>query len=86
MLDWQDLRFLLAVARHGALSGAARDLGVDHATVSRRLASLETALDAHVVERLPRSVRLTALGHRLLVHAQDMQTASNAWRGLRTRP
>ena len=36
-LDWNDLRLVLAVAREGSLSGAARKLGVTHSTVFRRL-------------------------------------------------
>ena len=44
--DWDDLRFFLAVARSGRLTAAARRLGADHATVSRRITSLEEALKA----------------------------------------
>ncbi|OYX12163.1 MAG: hypothetical protein B7Z15_10410, partial [Rhizobiales bacterium 32-66-8] len=44
--DWSDLRFFLAVARAGKLTLAARHLGVEHSTVSRRLAALETTLGA----------------------------------------
>ena len=46
MFDWENLRHFLAVAREGTLSGAARSLKVDHATVSRRLAALEAELQA----------------------------------------
>ena len=53
MFDWENLRHFLAVAREGTLSGAARSLKVDHATVSRRLAALEAELQAPLVERLP---------------------------------
>ena len=41
MVDWEDIRHFLAVGQNGTLSGAARNLKVDHATVSRRLAALE---------------------------------------------
>jgi DNA-binding transcriptional LysR family regulator len=43
-LEWSDLKVLLALARAGSVVGAARDLQVDHSTISRRLAALE---DAH---------------------------------------
>ena len=43
-LDWEDLRFFLALARLGSLSAAARSLGVNHATVSRRVVALEQRL------------------------------------------
>ncbi|WP_018719108.1 LysR family transcriptional regulator [Arhodomonas aquaeolei] len=67
--DWQDLQHFLALAHGGSLSGAARALGVDHATVSRRIAALEAALDVKLVHRLPRSVRLTREGEALLDRA-----------------
>jgi DNA-binding transcriptional LysR family regulator len=51
--DWDDLRFFLAVARAGSLSGAARALGVNHATVSRRLRALEARVGAQLFERRP---------------------------------
>ncbi|HXP02008.1 MAG TPA: LysR family transcriptional regulator, partial [Luteibacter sp.] len=43
-LDWEDLRVFVALARHGSLSAAARALSVTHATVARRIASLEETL------------------------------------------
>ncbi|NEK06162.1 LysR family transcriptional regulator, partial [Rhizobium leguminosarum] len=43
-LDWNDLRLVLAVAREGSLSGAARKLGVTHSTVFRRLGTIEMAI------------------------------------------
>ncbi len=65
MADWEDIRHFLAVAQSGTLSGAARNLKVDHATVSRRLAALEAALDVRLVDRLPRSCRLTTIGRQV---------------------
>lgn len=78
MLDWENLRHFLAVARTGTLSGAARDLRVDHATVSRRLAALEAGLQALLIERLPRSCRLTPLGVLVFEHAKAMEAAAFA--------
>ena len=45
-MDWNDLRYLLAVHRHGSLARAAKELKVTKATASRRLAALEKALGA----------------------------------------
>jgi DNA-binding transcriptional LysR family regulator len=73
MFDWENMRHFLAVAQAGTLSGAARALQVDHATVSRRLTALESALKLSLVERLPRSCRLTAHGQELLQHAAAME-------------
>src|SRR3954470_8857493 len=53
MLDWDDLRFYLAVARHGSLSATAKDLHVAQSTVGRRLASLESCLGVRLLNRTP---------------------------------
>lgn len=76
MFDWENLRHFLAVARAGTLSGAARALQVDHATVSRRLIALEAQLQMPLVERLPRSCRLTQGGLQILEWAQTMEAAA----------
>ncbi|MDP9901995.1 LysR family transcriptional regulator [Variovorax ginsengisoli] len=73
MFDWEDLRHFIAVGRAGSLSGAARELKVDHATVSRRLTSLERALQVRLVERLPRACRLTDVGAHVFTLALALQ-------------
>lgn len=78
MLDWEHLRYLVALGHSGSLSVAARALKVDHATVSRRLAALELALGARLVERLPRATPLTAVGQQVLVLANEMQSRVHA--------
>jgi DNA-binding transcriptional LysR family regulator len=77
MVDWEDIRHFLAVAQSGTLSGAARTLKVDHATVSRRLAALEAALDVRLIDRLPRSCRLTAVGRQVLERAKEMEAGAD---------
>ena len=77
MVDWEDIRHFLAVAQCGTLSGAARTLKVDHATVSRRLAALEAALDVRLVDRLPRSCRLTVVGRQVLERAKEMEAGAH---------
>ncbi len=76
--DWDDLRFFLAVARAGRLTVAARRLGADHATVSRRITALETALKAKLFERRPQGYALTDQGERLLAKAEAMETEALA--------
>ncbi|OWT80825.1 MULTISPECIES: LysR family transcriptional regulator [unclassified Achromobacter] len=76
MFNWENLRHFLAVGRAGTLSGAARALGVDHATVSRRLAALEIEVQAVLVERLPRACRLTPTGLQVLEEAKAMEMAA----------
>lgn len=72
-LNWDDLRLLLAVARAGRLSGAARDLRLDHTTVARRLSALEQAAGCLLVDRTPKGTRLTSAGQTLLVHAERVE-------------
>ncbi len=62
MLDWDDLRFFLAIARHGNLTAAARELDVAQSTVGRRLASLEASLAVRLLHRTPDGYRLTLAG------------------------
>ena len=76
--DWDDLRFFLAVARAGRLTVAARRLGADHATVSRRITSLETALKATLFERRPQGYTLTPHGERLVTAAEAIESAALA--------
>jgi DNA-binding transcriptional LysR family regulator len=73
MFDWENMRHFLAVARIGTLSGAARSLRVDHATVSRRLTALEDEIRTRLVERLPRACKLTPIGQRVFELAQAME-------------
>lgn len=71
-MDWQDLAYFLALVRHGSMSAAAKALKVDHATVSRRIASLESALGLRLTERLPRRTTLTTHGEMIAAVAGDM--------------
>lgn len=73
MFDWENMRHFLALARIGTFSGAARSLQVDHATVSRRLGALEEEMKTRLVERLPRSCKLTQAGQRVFELAQGME-------------
>ena len=80
--DWNDLRYFLATARAGTLSGAARALGVRHTTISRRLAALEGALGASLVVRGPQGIEVTPLGKRLLPFGEDLERAIEAMTAL----
>ena len=72
-MDWDHLRVFLAVARQGQLLGAARRLGLNHTTVSRRLDLLEADLGSVLVERRPSGSTLTQAGERLLPVAERME-------------
>lgn len=78
MYDWDDLRVFLAAERSGSLNAAATKLGVDAATVGRRLARLETALKATLFARSATGLKLTAAGARLLEIAHDAEASMDA--------
>jgi DNA-binding transcriptional LysR family regulator len=61
-LNWDDLRFVLALRRAGSLGAAARLLKVEQSTASRRLSSVEAALGAQLVARTPEGVVLNEAG------------------------
>jgi DNA-binding transcriptional LysR family regulator len=71
--DWNDLKSFLAVARSGRLTAAAARLGLDHSTLSRRLASLEHALNARLFDRSPSGYAPTEQGVRLLPLAEEIE-------------
>lgn len=75
-LDWQDVRIFLALAHQGSLSAAARMLSVNHATIARRLHSLEESLREKLVERRPDGYALTLAGTHALHAASDMEQAA----------
>ena len=77
MIDWDDVRFFLAAARGGSARAAAQRLGVNHATVLRRIALLEKHLGAHMFERLPSGYRLTEAGEEVLELANQMEASSH---------
>lgn len=72
MLNWDDLRYVLAVERAGSLMAAARALGVDKATVSRRVAAVEEALGARLFDRKPDGYGITPHGERVLRAVREM--------------
>lgn len=76
MDEWDDLRFVLAVARGGGLSGAARRLGVNHSTVSRRISGLEARLGVRLFDRLPSGHRPTEAGQDAIAAAERMEAAA----------
>lgn len=76
MMNWENLRFFVTIARSGTLSGAAKVLDVDQATVSRRLMLLEAELGLKLIERLPREARLTAQGKIILAEALEIEACT----------
>ena len=77
-MRWDDLRVFLAVARQGRLPTAGRVLGLDPATVGRRVTALEEALSTRLFERSLQGYALTESGRSLIVHAQAMEMQAGA--------
>jgi DNA-binding transcriptional LysR family regulator len=77
MIDWDDVRYFLAVARGGSVRAAAERLGVNHATVLRRIAQLERRLGVQVFEKRPSGYRLTGAGEEVLEFADQMEASSH---------
>ncbi|MGJ7549565.1 LysR family transcriptional regulator [Pseudomonas alloputida] len=75
-MNWDDTRVFLALCREQTLRGAARSLGVDQATVGRRLASLEGALDATLFLRTSSGYSLTSAGEVAMRAALEMEAAA----------
>ena len=73
--DWDDLRIFLAAARTGSLGGAAERLGVDAATVGRRIARLEASLKSTLLVRSRTGLQLTAVGSQLIDAASEAEVA-----------
>ena len=77
MIDWDDVRYFLAVARRGSVRAAAEHLRVNHSTVLRRIDQLEERLGAQMFEKMPSGYRLTAAGEEILGLASQMEALSH---------
>jgi len=78
-LDWDDIRYFLELARAGSLSGAARQLRVEHSTVARRVEALEAALGIKLFDRLPKAWALTEEGETLVAQASRLDDEAQAF-------
>ena len=72
-MNWDDLRFLVAIGREGTLAAAARRLKVDQTTVARRLRALEDTLGTPLFERSDKHWRPTAVGASVLERAARIE-------------
>lgn len=64
-MNWDDMRLFLAVARSGSISGAAKQLEVQHSTISRRMRQFELKLGARLIERKKGGYELTQAGEHV---------------------
>lgn len=73
MNDWDDLRYFLAVARNGTVSGAAVEMGVNHSTVSRRINAYEKKNDVRLFERLAQGYEMTQAAENIYRYALEIE-------------
>jgi DNA-binding transcriptional LysR family regulator len=79
MFDWDDLKYFLAVARHGSTLSAAKALSLSQSTVHRRLEELEERLGHRLVLRSPAGYKLTDLGQEMVAYAERVEEAALAF-------
>jgi len=79
-INWDDLRFCLAVAREGSVTAAARKLDVNHTTVSRRITALEQELNVTLFDRSTSGWLITPVGETILASAEHMADEVNSIR------
>lgn len=75
-LDWGDIKFVLAVAEQGSLSGAARALNVNHATVLRRVTQFEENMGFTLFDRTARGYRVAPRRRKVLEAMAEMEAAA----------
>jgi DNA-binding transcriptional LysR family regulator len=72
MFDWNDLKYFLAVARHGSTTAAAKAAGVNQSTVQRRMVELERRIGQPLIHRHASGYQLTEFGQLLLPKAEEL--------------
>ncbi len=75
MHNWDDLRYFLEVVRAGSFAGAAQALGVNHSTISRRVAALEARHGVHLLERTQQGYELSEAGAAIIESLEAMDAA-----------
>lgn len=77
-MDWNDLSYCLAIIDEGSVTAAAKSLGVNHTTVSRRITALESQLGAPLFDRSNAGWSITPLGETILPEAKQMRESAQA--------
>lgn len=74
IMNWDDARLFLAVGRHGQFLAAARYLGINQATLSRRISALEEAVGSKLLTRRTNGCELTDAGKRLIASVERAES------------
>ncbi|KIC21827.1 LysR family transcriptional regulator [Leisingera sp. ANG-Vp] len=77
-LNWDDLKYFLAVARCGTLRGGADSIQVNHTTLARRLAVMEENVGSRLFDRSKAGLALTQLGEDLMPYAERVEEEMTA--------
>lgn len=77
-IDWNDLNYFLATVQNGSMAAAAKQLKVNHTTVSRRISALEQQLGSPLFERTATGLSITPLGESMIPYAENMRDSVNA--------
>jgi len=78
-MDWNDLRYFLAVAREGSTLSAARKLRTSQTTVARRIGALERAIGVPIFDKRQAGYALTPVGEELLARAEQVELAASGF-------
>jgi DNA-binding transcriptional LysR family regulator len=79
MFEWDDVKYFLAVARHGSTLAAAKALKLSQSTVQRRIIELERKLGRELLKRHATGYRLTEFGEEMLPYAEQIERAALAF-------
>ena len=77
-LNWDDLKYFLAVARTGTLRAGADSIKVNHTTLARRLSVMEATIGSRLFDRSKQGLNLTQLGEDLMPHAERVEAEMTA--------
>lgn len=77
-LNWDDMRFFLALCREGSVTGAGRSLGVNHTTVARRISALEKNLGTRLFDHSREGYEMTQAAEDMYEHARQMEAITQA--------
>ena len=72
-MNWDDLRFFLAVCRKGSVTGAGKALGVNHTTVARRIAALEKGIGTRLFNHSRGGYEMTQAAENMYERAMQME-------------
>jgi DNA-binding transcriptional LysR family regulator len=72
-VNWDDIKVVLAMVRHGTVRACAEVLGMSHSTVARRIIALEKQIGVRLFDRTPTGYQLTAVGQEISAAAQNME-------------